>query len=269
MKFSRISITGKGVELDYVETKGEVTNSVTHSCSEPPLGSFKDALQGFASYVVDLIPFFSPAGHTEPPLTITTLNLSEDKNGLRGLIVTATWPVERAYNKPLIINTPLVREGGELPLDDAFVLTPDVMKLIALVEGEATRYRDGEYGTLLGTVNPKEFTGLTPNMNEIGQRMADAEVSSTRKPKGKKKADPLPVADEVTRQLLRQVERDIPVEAIGAWTYEQRIEAVEWATARVEEMLGQRPTGTLPEPTHVARASTLPLAIEIAGATSE
>lgn len=175
MRFSRISITGKGVELDYVETDGDAKDETTHSNHMPPLGSFTDALQGFVSYVVDLIPFLAPIRDT---LTVTTLNLSEDKNGLRGLIVTALTPVENAYNRPLVLNTPLVREGGELPLEGAFVLSDKVMALIKLTESEARRYKNKEYGQLVAT-EPSE------NTKNANQRMADAEVSSTRKPKGK------------------------------------------------------------------------------------
>lgn len=258
MKFSRISVTGKGVELDYMKTDGDAKEETKHSNHMPPLGSFTDALQGFVGYVVGLIPVLEPIRES---LTITTLNLSEDKNGLRGVIVTALYPVEKAYNRPLVVNTPLVREGGELPLDGAFVLSDDVLKLIALTESEARRYKNKEYGEL---VPEKKSSENTKNASE---RMAAAEVASTRKPKGKmghgkgrKPSDPEPVAFEVIRQLLLQVERSIDVEAIAAWTDDERTLAREWATARLEEMVGQRESPTTPtEPQCVIRASTLPL----------
>jgi hypothetical protein len=259
MKFSRISITAKGVELDYVETDGDAKDETTHSNHMPPLGSFKDALQGFVSYVVDLIPCLAPISDD---LTVTTLNLSEDKNGLRGLIVTALYPVEKAYNRPLVVNTPLVREGGELKLDEAFVLSEDVLKLIALSESEARRYKNKEYGEVVAAKPDSE------NTKNATDRMAAAEVASTKKPRGRGKRgasseEPTPVrdlTDAAVRQLLASVDRDVPIEAIMQFSLEQRAETIRWAELRQKELVGQMEAVFMPvEPACVIAAATLPL----------
>lgn len=258
MKFSRISCTSKGVELDYMKTDGDAKEETKHSNHMPPLGSFTDALQGFVGYVVGLIPVLEPIRES---LTITTLNLSEDKNGLRGVIVTALYPVEKAYNRPLVVNTPLVREGGQLALDEAFVLSDDVLKLIALTESEARRYKNKEYGEL---VPEKKSSENTKNASE---RMAAAEVASTRKPKGKMgrgkrgaASEPTTIGAEVLRQLLLTVDRSIDVDTIEAWTDDQRDEARIWAEMRIKEIVGNLESEMMPvEPPHVIAASTLPL----------
>lgn len=261
MKFERISITAKGVELDYQETSGDATDTTKHECRQPPLGSFKDALQSLASYVVDLIPFLAPI---KDALTVTTINLSEDKNGLRGIIVTATSPVEKAYNKPLVINTPLVREGGELALEDAFVLSDEVLEIIGLVESEARRYLNKEYG-------PPPAAKASENTKNADQKMAEAEVGSTRKPKGRGKrgaqaeasSAPTPISDltdAAVRQLFASVDRDVPIEAIMAASVEDRSAAIRWAELRQKELVGQLEDVFMPvEPEWLLKAATPPL----------
>jgi hypothetical protein len=141
MRFSKISITKKSVDLTRESKNANGALEEVHLNSpERPMASFVDVLQGFRAYVVELLPLKL----TEEQLTITTLNLSEDKNGSRGLIVTATMPVPKAYDKPLVLNTPLVREGGENTSADAFVLSDEVLELIGLAEQEAARYVNGE-----------------------------------------------------------------------------------------------------------------------------
>lgn len=258
MKFSRISVKKSGVELDYEAIHGDAKEETKWSNHQPPLGSFKDAMQGLVGYVVDLIPFLSAVRET---ITVTTINLSEDKNGLRGLIVTATTPVEKAYGKPLVLNTPLVREGGELALDEAFVLSDEVLELIGLIEAEARRYKAGEYGEA-------EKPTTSENSKAADERMAAAEVASTRKPKGKrgkgKTADePTPLSDltdDAVRQLLATVDRDVPIEAILAFTVEERNQAIRWAELRQKEMIGQMESVFMPvEPECLLRSATPPL----------
>lgn len=260
MKFSRISVKKTGVELDYEATHGDAKEETKWSNHQPPLGSFKDAMQGLVSYVVDLIPFLDGVRET---ITVTTINLSEDKNGLRGLIVTATTPVEKAYNKPLVLNTPLVREGGELALDEAFVLSDEVLELIGLIEQEARRYKQGEYGE-----HEKADKPASENTKAADERMAAAEVASTRKPRGKGKRgasspEPTPLSDltdDAVRQLLATVDRDVPVEAILSFTAEERNQAIRWAELRQKELVGQLEDVFMPvEPECLLRSATPPL----------
>lgn len=249
MKFSRISVTKKGVELDFERKDDEATEEVKWSSHYRPLSAFTDALQSFDAYIVDLIPFLA---EVQDSLRVTTLNLSEDKNGLRGLIVTATTPVEKAYNKPLVLNTPLVREGGENASDDAFVLSDEVLDLIALVESEARRYKNGEHEQV-EMFSKEERTATSENAKNFDENAAAAEVKSTRKPRAKKHpnagvpeqlqvqnpdATEPPLDDPKLRQLLLQAERDVSVDAIARWTATERAIAESWARATVKKMLG-------------------------------
>ncbi len=91
MRFTKISVTKKGVDLSREsKDKNGFVEEVHNSSAERPLASFVDAMQAFGPYVTDLL---LGAVTLEADATITTLNLSEDKNGLRGLIVTAIVPV--------------------------------------------------------------------------------------------------------------------------------------------------------------------------------
>lgn len=242
MRFSKIAITKAGVHLvrQTRDANGTV-EEIDLSSPERPLASFTDALQAFTSYITDLLPFALDPDE----MTVTTLSLSEDKNGLRGLIVTTLVPVPKAYDKPVVINTPLVREGGEQAAEDAFVLSDDVLQLIALAEDEATRYAKGErvQGELFAKREASE------NTKAFDERAAAAEVASTRKPKGKPKGkgrkkgrDFIPgVGDvanpEATREPSdavlhdRLAERgvDVPVDAIAVWTSSERDAALRYA----------------------------------------
>lgn len=270
MRFKKISIKKKGVHT-VRETKNEhgAKEAIDLESPERPLPSFVDSLQAFKSYVRDLLPFEL----TEEQLTVTTLNLSEDTNGLRGLVVTATVPIPKAYNNPLVLNTPLVREGGENASPEAFILSDEVLQLIALAESEATRYVNGErVQTELFT---KAQAGVTTseNVKRFDERAAAAEVASTRKPKPsrsrKSAADAeaeantwnpdktIPPTTEQIRQLLLSVERDVPVDAIGAWSSSERDAAQRWAEARQKELVGQLADKKVPrEPECVLKAAT-------------
>lgn len=282
MKFSKISIASKGVELTREERHGsDVEDRHLNSTSEP-LPSFVDALQAFGPFFIKLlekaITIVDPA-----KLKITTLNLSEDKNGLRGLIVTGIVPIPDAYDKPLVMNTPLIREGSELALSDAVVLTDKVLELIKLVQAEAARFVNGERGQATeAKKKPSE------NSKEFDDRAAAASAQTTRKPdsakkgggKGKGKDEPagkdntvqfpeqIPeqTAESVAvtssaaiRQLLLSVDRDVPVEVVTAWSLADRASAMNWATARQKEILGQADAKVPREPECVIQSATMPL----------
>src|SRR4051812_36273553 len=100
MRFSKISVTKKAVELTRTSRdKNGAVEDITLNSPERPLSTFSDALQSFVPYVVGLLDL-PDSWHeetngevTKELLTITTLNLSVDNNGHRGLIVTAIKPV--------------------------------------------------------------------------------------------------------------------------------------------------------------------------------
>jgi hypothetical protein len=193
LRFKKISITKRGVLL-LRETKdgNGAAEEVKLESPERPKPSFDEAQQGFAPFVRDLLT--DAVDLEDSTLTITTLNLSEDTNGNRGLIVTAIVPVPNAHDKPLVLNTPLVREGnGELNLsDEATTLGDAELKLIKLAEAEAEKYVKGDRLPPSADVEKKP---ASKNAQEFDEAAAHAENTSTRKPakgKGKEKDNTVP-----------------------------------------------------------------------------
>lgn len=285
MNFSRISVTKKGVELDFDRQDDDATEEVKWSSHHNPLPEFRDAMQGFVAYIVALIPFLDAV---KDSLTVTTLNLSTDKNDHVGLIVTATTPVEKAYKKPLVLNTPLVREGGENASDDAFVLSDEVLDLIDLVESEARRYKNGEHEQ--GELFTKEdrtaqpTNGTSENVREFDQAAAHAEVSSTRKPKGRKgkggKTPPQsatgvavianepgePLTDVDLQNLLAKAGRNMPIDALAILASSERDSARAWAEAVTDPFTSAVDVPPEPECVKAFSTSPLPLVAEEIGA---
>jgi hypothetical protein len=140
MRFPRISIsTGNAVELDVVvKYQNGFQESKKCEGTDPP-PAFVKALQAFKKVVSRT--FAGAISFDEADVTITTLNLSFDKHGGRGLIVTAIVPLPRANDRPLVLNTPLLREGVASEEDpDTVMLGARELALIATVEEQATRY---------------------------------------------------------------------------------------------------------------------------------
>jgi hypothetical protein len=150
-------------------------------------------------------------------------------------------------------------------------LTATVLELIEAVEAEAEKYRNGERGEQ--TSLELEESENTKNVNE---RMASAEVSSTRKPRGKRNpnagkpemhqvqnpddTEP-PLTDAELRQLLASVDRDVPVDAIATWIRSDRLAAEGWARAELRRLTKSQHVGEeMPsEPECVVKSATLPL----------
>jgi hypothetical protein len=178
MRFSKVSLTKKGVKLFSTRTTGSGTTEEKNlrAPQEPPMQSFVDSMQAFKALVLAVLK--GPVKIEPDAMTITTLNLSEDKNHLRGLIVTAVVPLPQAYGKPLVINTPLIREGGENASEDAFVLEDHHMEMIRVVEAEATAFYKGNRQQLELPLKQE-----SANAKDVGERMAAASIDSTRKGK--------------------------------------------------------------------------------------
>lgn len=270
MQFTKIAITKTAVTLERLIKDAAGVEESSYTAREKPLATFVDALQAFSGYFRGLLPFEL----TEDQLTITTLNLSQDKNGLRGLIVTGIVPVPKAYGKPIVINTPLVREGGENPSADAFVLTDVVLDLVEAAEAEAARYLKGD--RVQGELFERKETSA--NTKAFNERAASAEVATTKKPRASKKEKGLPRQepgrglvmnpdsgpppnDEQLRQLLLSVERDVPVDAFATWTSSERESSIVWAKAQQRKLLGAlKEMETVPlEPVCIAQSATPPM----------
>ena len=278
MQFEKIRFDGKTVELDYSESTPGGSTIVVEERGTDPSPAFKAALRAFASYVVWVIS--GPESWAET-LDVRGVTIKRPDDGEFGIIVTAIHPCPRARNGTHLINTPFLAAApeGHEGLGSGF-LPSHVPALVDELEMQATAFHDGEHGEQISLGLP-----ASENTKAVNQRMADAEVASTRKPKGRKGKgkEHIPgvgtvinpdavelIGDDALRMLLGMVDRDVPVDAIAAWTSSERSQAVTWARARQQELLGrfaqlseeERAEMVPPEPACVQAAATLLLTAE-------
>lgn len=222
MKFSKIKHSkDHEVGLLRVDEHAHSKDSV-ETTGINPLPSFVDAVQAFIALFLRVFPALEPEREN---LRVTTLNLSE-KDGDRGLQVSATLTVEHCNNAGVSITTPLITTPLEGADEGRVFLTPVELRLIEHVEVEATRYVGGE------TAQAEMFASTSANAKAVDERMAEAEVASTRKPKGRGKtklggqaapgelANPGKTVAPTTQKihdLLAAVGKDVPIDAIERW----------------------------------------------------
>lgn len=213
MRFKDIKINADGVELDRVEKHNdgtELTQKMKNATA--PLASFKTALQAFTGYALALIGA-PKEWHDET--TVSSIHLSEEpKTNRRGLIVTIVRKIERAKNRVMVINTPLMHQ----PTEDADGTNPgtferEVLNMITDAEREATRYWNGE----------RDQTDMFEGNDDVSRK---------RKGRGGKAK---PADDETVRQLLLTAGRDVPVDAIARATSSERDAAITWAEAAIND----------------------------------
>jgi len=270
MQFTKIAFDGETVSLRWEERVAGAVDKHEWSCDEQPTPAFKASLAAFVGFVVNIIgaPLVWEEG-----MEIRQLTLKEEDSGARGVIVTALRKCEKANGRTLLLNTPYMAEPPEAYNGDGKGYLPNtVLELIEVAENEAALYRGGERGEQ--TELELEDSENTKNVND---RMAAAEVASTRKPRGKNKdvgkpsmhqtqnpeATEPPLDNDQLRQLLLSVERDVPVDAIATWIRTERVEAEVWARARQREMLdGEGTAMLLVEPKCLKKSATLPLSAD-------
>jgi hypothetical protein len=263
MRFTKIKFSEKtGVELAWVTKKdGGATESVEFSSPEQPLPDLKQALSAFRDFVIELIEAPEP---WREEITITTLSINTEKDGRRGLIVTATRKIEKASGRVLVINTPLMKESGENTSDEASgIFEDEILTLIANAETAATRYHKGEREQL------DAFQAEQPAGQADGGSSGEASDGSApparRRRRGPQKdfipeighvanpgADIVPTVEVIQRALAVR-DRDVPIDVITLWTQSQCNQAMAWVNAggKAED-----------EPEHVSKAATLPLGLE-------
>lgn len=271
MNFRKIWFDGVTVHLEWDEQLRGATDKHVFECAEAPTRSFKDSLSAFSPFVVKLL------GLPEEWKDCDVRSLSiktEDKTGARGLQVTVMRKIADAKNRPVIITTPYLAEPPHEYTGDGVGYLDDVtLELIVNAENEAALYREGERGEQ--TQLP---LGDSENSKAFSERSAHAEVQSTRKPKGRKGKAPRQadtgvavvvneageqLDDAALRQLLLQVERDVPIDAIALFTSSERDASQAWANARLKEIVGQLDSTKVPrEPECVIKMATLPLKAE-------
>jgi hypothetical protein len=226
MQFQKIRIS-KDEEVEIIPTT-DVRKHTKHSAEVTgvnPLPSFKDAHAAFLPLFLRVVPQLESV---KDHLRVSTLSLSE-KDGDRSLQISATLSIDACGGAGISMTTPRLIEPPEGAKDGQIYLTKTEMQLIETVEAEAERYFNDE------TAQTEMPLGRTANERAVDQKMADAEVSSTRKPRAAKKAEEPDTAKaanakpEAIRAGLAAVGKNVPLEAIKQWGTDDRAAAIAWA----------------------------------------
>jgi hypothetical protein len=146
-----------------------------------PLPEFVDSVQAFLPHFLTLVPSLKDQRKN---LRVSTISLGE-KDGARSLQVSVSLAIEACGGAVISMTTPRMSEEPE-QLDEeaddeestATYLSKPLLKLMDRVVAEATRYVNGE--TAQGTL----ALGKSDNSKAVDEKMAEAEVKSTRKPRG-------------------------------------------------------------------------------------
>ncbi len=268
MRFKDIRINADGVELDRLDKLPdgtELTQKLKNAAEALP--SFRAALQAFTSYAVGLVgvPDWAEGAN------VSSIHLSEEpRTSRRGLIVTFTRRIERAKNRTVVINTPLMHAptGDEEGVNPGTFERP-VLDMIREVENEATKYWNGE----------REQAEMFSRAETGGDKApettaAEDDISKRRKSRPPRNAGTpgetmnpgkaTPVDDEVLRKLLLAAGRDVPVDAVARWTSTERDKAQAWAEAAVDKSV--KPENRPTEPECVQKDATPALIDDVAGA---
>lgn len=233
MHFTRIKVTDKVVELDWSELlpNGE-KKSISLESPNRPLPALLAAMAALRDYVVELLEL--PSTWLDE-LRITTINIDEGKDGRRGLIVTCLRPIAKAAKRPLVMNTPQMREPNSE--EDVEMFLPDeILTLVKRAEVAAMAFVNGE----------REQT-------ELPLGTAPVTAPAEKKRRGKK-GDFIPevgalnnpdateiLSDEDIRSRLLARGRDVPPEAIGRWVATERDGVIRWLDT-IETLGGDEPS---------------------------
>lgn len=251
MEFSKIKFrANEGVELTLkLKLDGGVTETREFTCQQPPLPELPSALQAFKPFVLSLLPLrdeviLDDEGKETDErlldkLLITTLSIDEEPKTKRvGLIVTSVLPIDQANGRPLVLNTPRMREweddGSEQP---AGTFGEDVAKLIDAAQDAARAYYRGERGQVemfkpeQTTAAPDEKTNGTdpaapPKVRRRRPRQIIPEVGEAVN------ADAtIPPTDGHLAAQIAISGYAVPSEKIATWTSSERDQALAWACA--------------------------------------
>ncbi len=269
MRFKDIKVNSDGVELDRVDKLPdgtELTQKLKNAT--PPLASMRAALQAFGGYAVGLVGVSDWADS----INVTSVHLSEEpKTSRRGLIVTFTRRIERAKNRTVVINTPLMHAptGDEEGVNPGTFERP-VLDMIRDVENEATRYWNGEreQGEMFSRSESGGDKAPAAGTDDVSKRRANRPPRNAGTPNEVVNPDKTKApTDEQTRKLLLAAGRDVPIDAIARWTASERDAAQKWAEAAVDPKIkaDKRPK----EPDCVAKDGTPALLDDIAEARGE
>lgn len=255
MRFTRISITKKLVSLSMEEQRGHGTITTVYESKDRPLPSFTASLQAFAGWALQLLE--APPKWDEQ-ITVTTVNLSEDKNGRRGILVSISKRVEQANGAASSITTPLMREADNLDGEIANgYYGKHIDDLLTQLEAEAARYEKGEREQIEAFAKDE----AAPKKDRAPRGRGNKPPRNAGTPEEVWNPDSTePPTDDQLRQLLLRAKRDVPVDAIARWTSTERAQAQRWATEVVTAVLkNTKPRATITEPACLKKDATLPL----------
>jgi hypothetical protein len=210
MRFTKIKCTAKSVELAWTTKKaGGDIESVEFESPEKPLGELPAALQKFVDYVGDLI---DAPEQWDGEMVVTSLSISETKDGRRGLIVTATRKIEKASNRVLVINTPLMNARGENTSADATGIFDDsVLDAIAYAEECAARYHAGAREAQMDAFKAADGAPAEAVITATVPAEPSNDIAKARKKREKKPVDFVPGVGAVVNPEATAVPTDDPL----------------------------------------------------------
>lgn len=270
MHFDKIKFDGSRVELEYKEELPAGGERDVQDHGKDPSPKFKTALQAFTSFVLWVHSF--PADMADR-IEIRGVTIKRPDDAPRGIVVTALLKCPHARNSTSTLNTPYVAEppdgyNGEMN----GLLSLAVRDFIDTLEHEAELYQAGERGEQITLA-----LGVSENSKAFADRSAAAETRTTRR--GKKPDGPAQVpgvglvmnpnaviediTDDMVRQLLLTVERDVPIDAIARWTSSERSASIVWAKMQQKKLTSSlKPLEEMPaEPVVIKASATMPLGI--------
>lgn len=139
MRYTKIKWDGAKMSLALEEREGNDVKKQTHTSTDEPLPDFAIALAAFGDWMRRVLEI--PKKWAEG-ISIRGVSITYHED-LPSVIVSAVRPIE-ATNSPVNLHTPSLRIPE--PKDDISEppLVTELRELLAKLEEEATRYRNGE-----------------------------------------------------------------------------------------------------------------------------
>lgn len=191
MRFERIKASDEVVELDWTTRAANGTEESTSMRGKGNPGpGLLNALAAFKDFVVNLLEIDESY---EQGLKVTTIHLSEQKGGARGLVVTCRKDLD-GHPSPFHFNTPLVIEALEDENEGRPGFFPNKLEdLITKAEKQADAWirREREQVDMFESTKPAAAQDETRADNEAAAAVEKGAQKKRRRSGGKK----LPVTE--------------------------------------------------------------------------
>lgn len=255
MEFDKIHFDGKRVAAEYKVglPNGGAEDRQAHGTDPTP--AFKSAFAAFKPFVIWV--------HSWPPdmaerLEVRGVSIKRPDDEPRGINVTALLTCPHARNSTSTINTPYLAEppANYTGVGTGF-LSAEVIGYVDELETQASLFIEkGERGEQTALELGVDGGAAKPKRGGKKKDAVVLGVGTVVNPDATEVVD-----DEVLRQLLLTVERDVPIDAIATWGSSDRSRAIEWAKARQLEILNSlKADERVPaEPACLLASATLPL----------